>query len=596
MPEEGSKDLADKLQAASFTRVNPDVDALSDPIADTPMVVTLDQLQPYENNPRATRNPRFDDIKASILARGLDSPPPITRRPGEAHYIIRNGGNTRLAILHELWAETKQEQFFRIRCLFRPWTARGEIVVLTGHLAENELHGSLSFIERALGIERARELYECEDAGHPLTQTELARRLTQDGYPITQSHVSRMQEAVRHLLPAIPSVLYAGLGKPQIDRLTALRRATEKVYVQHLGDRADADAFSAQFHDVLSKFDSALADFDVQRVRDEMIGEFSTLLSVDYHELSLKLIDAESRQHALTRAPTLHVKQHSPADSSTATVSPAHAESTPRSHAQLSPTTARDAIRPSSDDSTRLVVTASPSSSISPTTSPSRTDGSARAASPGRSERAASDAASERLQAHIVSPASTTDRLQAIQRLVADASGAPVSDFATNVVHAVPVQAGGLHPISDVWYIDPQLDVSDRLRAHVGQLAREIAQEAGIEGYVESAEDGIGYRCALPHEPGAVILSLFARATLTLLSALSSRYLRAGTRSGPEDVRLGEYVAALLQGVPRDGTSRLAEIRLSDASLVKLFRLIRLARRFLELQSTDATQAPAPRM
>src|SRR3546814_4247422 len=82
-----------------------------------------------------------DLIKASIRERGLDAAPAITRRPGEDHYIIRNGGNTRLAILRELWSETKDEQFFRISCLFRPWPSRGEVVMLTGHLAENELRG-----------------------------------------------------------------------------------------------------------------------------------------------------------------------------------------------------------------------------------------------------------------------------------------------------------------------------------------------------------------------------------------------------------------------------------------------------------------------
>ena len=92
------------------------------------MVVTLDQLRPYDHDPRVTRNPAYAEIKASIRERGLDAPPAITRRPGEAHYIIRNGGNTRLAILRELWSETKEERFFRIACLFRPWPARGEIV------------------------------------------------------------------------------------------------------------------------------------------------------------------------------------------------------------------------------------------------------------------------------------------------------------------------------------------------------------------------------------------------------------------------------------------------------------------------------------
>jgi hypothetical protein len=170
------QDMAANLLASGFERNGPSVAALSDPIADTPMVVTLDQLRPYDHDPRVTRNPAYEDIKASIRERGLDAPPAITRRPGEPHYIIRNGGNTRLAILRELWSETKDERFFRIPCLFRPWPQRGEVVMLTGHLAENELRGGLSFIERALGVEKAREFYEQEmgrDSGQPLSQSEV---------------------------------------------------------------------------------------------------------------------------------------------------------------------------------------------------------------------------------------------------------------------------------------------------------------------------------------------------------------------------------------------------------------------------------------
>ena len=159
MPDISPQDVANKLLSDGFTRSGPVASSLSDPIEDTPMVVTLDELRPYELDPRLTRNPLYDDIKASIRERGLDAPPPITRRPGADHYIIRNGGNTRLAILRELWSETRDERFFRIACQFRPWPERGEIVSLTGHLAENELHGGLSFIERALGVQKARELY-----------------------------------------------------------------------------------------------------------------------------------------------------------------------------------------------------------------------------------------------------------------------------------------------------------------------------------------------------------------------------------------------------------------------------------------------------
>ncbi|MGL4667652.1 MAG: ParB family protein, partial [Saezia sp.] len=156
-----------------FDKTSALVSKLTDPLVDTTMLVTLDQLKPYELNPRITRNPLYDDIKSSIRERGLDAPPAITRRPGESHFIIRNGGNTRLSILKELWSETREERFFRIHCLFRPWVS--EIVALTGHLAENELHGALSFIERALGVEKIRQIYE-KESGAPLSQSALASK------------------------------------------------------------------------------------------------------------------------------------------------------------------------------------------------------------------------------------------------------------------------------------------------------------------------------------------------------------------------------------------------------------------------------------
>ncbi len=87
---------------------------------------------------------------------------------------------TRLAILRELWSETRDERFFRLLCIFHPWPEQGEIVALTGHLAEGELHSRLTFIERALGIERARNLYE-QELGRAVSQAELARHLSSDG-------------------------------------------------------------------------------------------------------------------------------------------------------------------------------------------------------------------------------------------------------------------------------------------------------------------------------------------------------------------------------------------------------------------------------
>ncbi|MCU8955464.1 ParB N-terminal domain-containing protein, partial [Pseudomonas aeruginosa] len=200
---------------------------LSDPISDTPMVLTLDQVLPWHDNPRTTRNPKYDELKESIRHRGLDTPPPVTRRPGEDKYRIRNGGNTRLEILNELYKETGDERYFRFNCLFRPWDKqRGEIIALTGHLAENDLKGDLKFIERAIGVKKAKVLYEQESGGENISQRELARRLKADGYPVSQSHISKMLDTVEVLLPAIPSMLYSGLGVDRVSRILSLRKAS----------------------------------------------------------------------------------------------------------------------------------------------------------------------------------------------------------------------------------------------------------------------------------------------------------------------------------------------------------------------------------
>ncbi|HCF1530131.1 TPA: ParB family protein [Pseudomonas aeruginosa] len=548
MAEITSQQMAGKLLAAGFERSGPSASALSDPIADTPMVVTLDQLRPYDHDPRKKRNPAYEDIKASIRERGLDAAPAITRRPGEDHYIIRNGGNTRLAILRELWSETKDERFFRISCLFRPWPSRGEVVMLTGHLAENELRGGLTFIERALGVEKAREFYE-QESDAALSQSELARRLAADGFPVQQSHISRMNDAVRYLLPAIPTVLYGGLGRHQVERLSVMRKACMLAWERYAKGRTLVQDFDEFFQEVLSQFDVQADEFSAQRVQDELIGQMAELLGVDYDVLALDMTESESRQRALVSDPT-------PPSTPPALPEPGTIARPP---ANTAPPIAGPT--PAAPPAGRPVATSS--------TRESEADASqAAAASP--------SADGELLQEHIVSPAPTTERLQSIQRMVADQLGdALPPDFSASVLQSIPVQAGGLYPISDVWYIDPGLDTPDRLRIHIAQFAREIAGETGLDECIDDRGGGIGFACrAHAQDPGPL-----GRAVLALLACLAGQQ--------PADVgldhrQIASDLPALLHG--RGATAR----RLSDTALVKLFRLLRLARRLLDLETGAA--------
>ncbi|MFG1304704.1 ParB family protein [Xanthobacter autotrophicus] len=566
MAELSPHEMASRLLSDGFTRAGPTANALTDPIADTAMVVTLDELRSYELDPRITRNPLYDEIKASIRERGLDAPPPITRRPGADHYIIRNGGNTRLAILRELWTETREERFFRIACLFRPWPERGEIVALTGHLAENELHGGLSFIERALGVAKVQELYEQED-GKALSQSELARRLKADGYPVPQPHISRMQEAVQYLLPAIPNVLFGGLGRPQIEQLTGLRRTGARIWEARSASASSSTDFVTLFQDVLASFDAAPGGFSVQRVQDELVGQMADLLGEKYDTLAFELIDSEKRWQLLSgeakagqpAAPTTAPSQVLPSVPTTPTPPPPDAglvgpsSDTRVSPEGFSPDAHRDVERPAPET---------------------------------MEDETAGDPATP-AQDHVAMPTPAADRLQSIQRLVADRLGEASSGIDDSARKTIPVQVDGLYPISDVWHIDPGLGTPDRLRVHIAQFAREIADEAGLAEWVVSRDDGIGFACVRGSDQRDVQeMTPSSRAISALLYTLSAPYHSAPLSSRIDTLHLVRDLGALLLGPAQlQASSGIQTACLSDSGLIKLFRLVRLARRLLELEA-----------
>ncbi|MCD5976734.1 ParB family protein [Pseudomonas sp. CDFA 611] len=535
--------IKSKLLQGSFMNNGPVMSQLSDPVADTPMVITLDKLRPYEHNPRINRNPLFDELKASIKSRGLEAPPPITRRPGEEHFTIRNGGNTRLAILNELWSETKDEQFFKIHCLFRPWPKRGDIVALTGHLAENDMHGELTFIERALGIDQAKEFYELE-TGQPISQRELARLLGADGYPVSQSHISKMQDAVQFLLPAIPALLFAGMGKPQIERLISLRRSAGKTWQQYTRD-PDID-FSMFFTDILNCFDGK-PDFSFERFQDELIHQMQEPLGKEYNWLKLDMLEGKGAD----KAPS--AKDMPP----------------PKASAPSSSSPAEPSAGTSTNDSK---LTESPQPDL-PQQSDDTPDG-----------ETLSDADQQALiQSHIITPiAGLTPRTQAMKRQLAQATGEPIPDFEEACLHAIPVQVGGLHPVSDLWYIERQIDEPTELRQQIFGLASEVAEEVQAPDLLRPSEWGIGFSLA-PNATVAVPQGSVTAATIKLLESLSGSF----TAAPADPLALSNDLGQLMLGSSRQQSQAAsANDRLSDHALVKVFRVMRLARRLIELEAS----------
>lgn len=244
-------------------------DAGQDP--SMPMVLPVERIQPYERNPRHGANPEYDRIKASIRAAGLDQPLVVTQRPGTTDCIVHAGGNTRLQALKSLHAESGDPRYSTVPCLFRPWHRESE--VLLAHLRENDLRGGLSFIDKAQAIFDIKSLLEQELDTGPISQRDLQGALTAGGYALSEGLISRMAYAVHTLLSLIPQALYAGLGKPQVERIRALDRATAQLWQRYeLNDEA---AHEAVFATLCRRYDSP--EWDTERLRDALEIEIAEL-------------------------------------------------------------------------------------------------------------------------------------------------------------------------------------------------------------------------------------------------------------------------------------------------------------------------------
>jgi len=218
----------------------------------TAMLLQVDQIQPYERNPRHGKNPEYDRIKASIRANGLDQPLVITQRPGTTDYVVHSGGNTRLVALQELYAETGDDLFSQAQCLFKPWSCESD--VLLAHLRENDLRGALIFIDKAMAIFDIKQLLEDELEIEEISLRKLQMVLATGGYSLSPGLISRMGYAVNRLLPVIPQALNAGLGRPQIQRIRALDRAALQIWRKYaLGDD---ESFGDVFSTLCQRYDA----------------------------------------------------------------------------------------------------------------------------------------------------------------------------------------------------------------------------------------------------------------------------------------------------------------------------------------------------
>lgn len=207
--EERRRLVAESLQVGNPLNRSKELPEQADPIHDCQIELKVDQIRPYEHNPRRANNEKFFEIKESIRSAGIRNPLTVTRRPGEQHFIVEAGGNTRLLAIQELWAETRDPRFEKLTVLFRPWRSEGHVLV--AHLIENEQRGDLTFWDKANGVIALKARLE-EEKGRPLSLRQFEEELKAAGFLVNKA-------TLVHYLYATARLAVIGEGIPVLTGL-----------------------------------------------------------------------------------------------------------------------------------------------------------------------------------------------------------------------------------------------------------------------------------------------------------------------------------------------------------------------------------------
>lgn len=534
------------------------------PVSEMPMVLTLDQLRPNPDNPRTTRNPKYHDIKTSILARGLDSVPKVTKDPDSAEdvYIFSDGGNTRYTILVELWEETQDERFRRIQCIFKPWPGRLKCVI--GHLAENDVRGDLLFIEKALGIAKAKCIYE-EQIGKKISQRELELFLRTEGYPITQSNISRMEYTLEHLYPHMPTLLKTGMGKGQVIQLISLRTAAQKAWHEFSLNADVVKPFDEVFGEVCHTLDDP-DHYTLETFKDELVAALLQAMpspEITYDRWLIELDPKEQNRRKLFGDPVPLPQHIINADRGTETGTKGEG-TTPVGAPVSSPD-----VPPNDDSQIKEefpVVHRQPDAVISlQNVKPSVPVD----ADPGEQHKE-----EEQLDLYGLPNESRESTLPVTFPLLASDDAvlqeqknddiSPVLESAT-LDSAVSFANTGLEPVTDIWHISALQDDIEHLQDAAFRLAFELAEvlEAEQELCEDNAPGSAGY--------GLLVNAHQASPITRLLAVLS----------GDAAVSLSAIeLTTIVIGAEQPADWPL----LDDVQMVKFLRLIRVIRRLREIQ------------
>lgn len=293
-------DMAKKLGIPTGTDVKPDAETMREirasfgierkhesPLAGVSdmdmsfVLLPIDEIEPYRYNPRTSRNPRYDEIKASIQADGITNMLTVTRRDKNSKYTTYGGGNTRLMIAKEL-AAAGDKRFANLQVIYKEWP--GDAQIITAQLAENENRGDITFWEKACAVEQFRIEFE-KESGKVLSSNALHSELKNRGLNYGAKTVQNFTFSIEHFRPIGPWLCAKEVNetlRPAYSALQALGKTFNK----------DADVQTA-LEDVLGEHGKRLETEAAAKPPAATELDVQALIS-DWHAAVGKVLDTSA--------------------------------------------------------------------------------------------------------------------------------------------------------------------------------------------------------------------------------------------------------------------------------------------------------------
>jgi ParB family protein of integrating conjugative element (PFGI_1 class) len=235
--------------------------------------LSVADVKPYEHNPRKHANPKYDEIKESIKARGLESALYITKRPGSSQYILARGGKTRLLALQEL-AQENPAKWGKLNFHEVPWVSESEI--LAAHLVENTGREAMCFWDLAEGIADLKAQI-AKETGKPVSARTLPDLLSARGVKVERAAIMAAEFALDYL-GALgdwqPELCIEHIKDVIRPKFTALQSVWE------LNSLHDPESFKKVVHEAVERCVSEHDQYSPQSVVDSVIDAVAKGLDV----------------------------------------------------------------------------------------------------------------------------------------------------------------------------------------------------------------------------------------------------------------------------------------------------------------------------